>query len=110
MKRMNMEKILEFFSVIQSPKTRKSYKHGIKVFEEFLKKPIESLIGTEDQGRKIEQFYVYLKNKGYTQNSCRNLVNGAIQYLKFYKVPLTYRKSLGIYRTEIQQEIGNLFH
>jgi integrase len=98
---MNMEKMEEFLSTIQSPLTRKSYIAGIRIFETYLNKPIESLIGTEDQGRTIEKFYVHLKNKGYTQNSCRNLVNGAIQFLKFYKVPLTYKKSLGIYRTEL---------
>jgi integrase len=98
---MDMEKIAEFLSTIQSPLTRKSYVAGIRILETYLNKPIESLIGTEDQGRTIEKFYVHLKNKGYTQNSCRNLVNGVIQFLKFFKVPVTYKKSLGIYRTEL---------
>jgi integrase len=98
---MDMEKMEEFLSTIQSPLTRESYIAGIRIFETYLNKPIESLLGTEDQGRTIEKFYVYLKNKGYAQNSCRNLVNGIIQSLKFYKVSLTYKKSLGIYRTEL---------
>lgn len=98
---MDMAKMEDFLSGIPSPQTRKSYKNGIRKFEEFHKKPIESLIKSEDAGRTVEKFYVYLRDKGFTQNSCRNIVNGAIQFLKYFDTTVKYRKSLGIYRTEV---------
>lgn len=96
-----MSKLKDFLEGMPSPSTRKSYKNGIKKFEEYLGYPIEDLIKSPEAGKKIEKFYVWLKGKGYTQNSCRNIVNGAIQFLKYFDTTVKYRKSIGIYRTEI---------
>ena len=98
---MEMTKLTDFLEGIPSKATRKSYKNGIRKFEEFLGYPIEKLIGSSNAGKQIEKFYVWLKEKGYTQNSCRNIVNGPIQFLKFFDTQVKYRRSLGIYRTEI---------
>lgn len=96
---MDMGKIEDWLSAIPSKYTRKSYKHGILKFEEFYQKGIESLIKSEDAGRTIEKYYAWLKEKGYVQNSCRNLVNAPIQFLKYFHTTVEYRKKLGIYRS-----------
>lgn len=98
---MDMAKLDDFLATIQSPSTRKSYRNGIMKLEEFLGKPIETLIGSSDAGKTVEKFFVWLKNKGHTQNTARNLVNGGIQYLKYFDTQVKYRKSLGIYKTEL---------
>lgn len=74
---MDITRIDDWLSVIPSPYTRKSYKAGIKIFEEFYGRGIETLIckSGEETGRVIEEFYVWLKDKGRGQNTCRNLVN-----------------------------------
>lgn len=95
-----MVKIEDWLSAIPSKYTRKSYKAGIKKFEEFYGQGIENLIGKsgEETGRVIEKFYVWLREK-HGQNTCRNLVNSPIQFLKYFGTEPKYRKSLGIYRT-----------
>ena len=98
---MDMAKLDDFMATIQSSSTRKSYKNGIRKSEEFLGKPIETLIGSPDAGKTVEKFFVWLKNKGHTQNTARNLVNGGIQYLKYFDTQVKYRKSLGMYKTEM---------
>jgi integrase len=98
---MDMAKIDDWLSTIISDQTRKSYKSGIRRFEEFYKKPIETLIGSENAGRVIEKFFVWLKNKGRSQNTCRTTVNAPIQFLKYFNTPVRYRRSLGIYKTTL---------
>jgi len=41
---MDMAKLEGFLSTIPSPQTRKSYRNGIRKFEEFYEQPIETLI------------------------------------------------------------------
>jgi site-specific recombinase XerD len=96
---MDMTKVQDWLSTIPSKHTRKNYVAGIKKFETFYEKPVESLIGSEDAGRIIEKFYVWLKEKGHPQNTCRNLVNAPIQFLKYFNTPVKYRRNLGMYRT-----------
>jgi site-specific recombinase XerD len=96
-----MGKMEDFLSTIQSPQTRKSYTNGIRKFEEFLKRPIEKVLGSADAGKSVEKFFVWLKSNSYTQNSARNMTNGPIQFLKYFDTQVKYRKSLGIYKTEI---------
>jgi len=96
---MDMGKVEDWLSAIPSKYTRKSYKHGILKFEEFHGKGIETLIKSEDAGRTIEKYYAWLREKGYLQNSCRNLVNSPIQFLKYFHTTVEYRKKLGIYRS-----------
>jgi hypothetical protein len=65
----DMAKIEDWLGPIPSKQTRKTYRNGIKKFEEFYGKPIETLIGSNDAGKTIEKFYVWLKQK-HPQNTC----------------------------------------
>jgi hypothetical protein len=95
------EKVNDWLSAVPSPQTQKTYEAGIKKFEEFYGQGIETLIGKsgEETGHTIEKFYVWLKEKGHGQNTCRNLINSPIQFLKYFGTEPKYRKSLGMYRT-----------
>ena len=90
--------VKDFLESLASPKTRKSYAHGLKVFEEFYGKPAKALLKVKDSGKVIEKFYVWCL-KRYLQNSCRAVVNPIIQYCKYNGVEPKIRKSLRIYRT-----------
>lgn len=98
---MDMAELEDWLSAIPSKYTRKTYKSGIRKFEQFYEKPIEDLLSLSDEetGHIIEKFYVWLKEKGHGQNTCRNLINSPIQYLKYFGKNPKYRKSLGMYRT-----------
>jgi len=98
---MDMTKIEDWLETIPSQATRKSYINGVKSFEKFHKEGIKSLIKSENAGRTVEKFYVWLKGKGYSQNSSRVKTNAVIQFLKYFDTTVKYRKSLGIYRSEI---------
>jgi integrase len=98
---MDMARIDDWLSAIPSKYTRKTYKSGIKKFEEFYRKPIEDLfiLSDEETGHIIEKFYAWLKDKGHGQNTCRNLINSPLQYLKYFGKNPKYRKSIGMHRT-----------
>lgn len=96
-----MGKLEDWLSTLPSPQTRKNYRNGIKKFEQFFGKGIETLIGSQDAGVIIERYFAWLKNKGHPQNTRRNLVNSAIQFLKFHKTQVDYNKHLGMYKTVI---------
>jgi integrase len=98
---MDMAKVEDWLEGIPSPQTRKSYKNGLKKFEEYYGKGIETLIGSEDAGKTVEKFYVWMKDKGHPQNTCRNMTNAPIQFLKYFGTPVKYRKNLGIYNTTL---------
>jgi len=55
---------------------------------------------TQSLGHIIEKFYSHLK-QNHPQNTCRNLVNCPIQYLKYFGKNPKYKKSLGIYTTTL---------
>jgi hypothetical protein len=44
----DMAKMEDWLGTIPSPQTRKNYRNGIRRFEEFYKKPIESLLEFSD--------------------------------------------------------------
>lgn len=98
---MDMGKVEDWLSAVPSKYTRKTYKAGIRKFEEFYQQGIETLIGKspEETGHVIDKFYIWLKDRGHGQNTCRNLVNSPIQFLKFFRTDPKYKRSLGIYRT-----------
>jgi len=98
---LDMAKVKDWLEGIPSPHTRKSYKNGIKKFEEFYGKGIETLIGSKDAGRVIEKYYAWLKDRGHPQNSCRNYINAPIQFLRYFDTEVKYRKSLGMYKTVV---------
>ena len=96
---MDMKLVDDWLSGIPSKYTRKSYKSGIKKFEnEYYHKPIETLIKSPDTGKVVEQFYCWLRER-HGQNTCRNVVNSVIQFLKFHGTEVKYRKALQIYKT-----------
>jgi integrase len=96
-----MGKMNDWLETIPSPQTRKSYRYGIRKFEEYYGKGVETLIGSENAGKTVEKFYVWLKDKGHPQNTCRNLTNAPIQFLKYFGTPVKYRRNLGIYNTTL---------
>jgi hypothetical protein len=51
-----MSKVKDWLEGIPSPNTRKSYRNGIEKFEQFYREGIETLIGSEDAGKKINEF------------------------------------------------------
>jgi integrase len=96
---MDMKLVEEWLSGIPSKYTRKNYMSGIKKFEnEYYHKPIETLIKSPEAGREIERFYCWLKER-HGQNTCRNVVNAVIQFLKFHGTEVKYRRALQIYKT-----------
>ena len=96
---MDMKLVEEWLSGIPSKYTRKSYMSGIKKFEnEYYHKPIETLIKSPDAGREIERFYCWLRER-HGQNTCRNVTNSVIQFLKYHGTEVKYRRALQIYKT-----------
>ena len=98
---MNMAKVEDWLEGIPSPQTRKNYKNGLKKFEEYYGKGVETLIGSDEAGKTVEKFFVWLKDRGHPQNTCRNMTNSPIQFLKYFGTPVKYRKNLGIYTTTL---------
>ena len=99
---MDMTKVKDWLAGIPSKSTRKSYINGVKTFEEFYGRGIETLIDDKKAGRIIEKFFVWMKEeKKLSQNTARVKANSVIQFLKYFDTPVKYRKSIGIYRTEI---------
>lgn len=98
---MNMAQVEEWLAGIPAEQTRKSYKNSIRKFEEWLGKPIESLLGNPDEATKaVERFFCYLKEK-FCQNTARNQTNGVIQYFKAHKTEVKPRRALNIYHTVV---------
>lgn len=95
---MNMELAEAWLSVIPSKYTKKCYKSGIKKFESWYGKPVETLIKSPEATRTVEQFYCHLKEV-HNQNTARNQTNAVIQFLKFHGTEIKLRRALGVYRT-----------
>jgi hypothetical protein len=89
-----MARIDDWLSAIPSKYTRRIYKIGIKKFEEFYRKPIEDVLNLSDEetGHIIEKFYAWLEDRGHGQNTCRNLINSPLEYLKHFGKNPNYRK------------------
>lgn len=96
---ISMGKVEDFLETIPSKHTRKNYVNGIKKFEQWYGESITKLIKNSDATKTVEKFYVALKQK-HPQNTCRNVTNAAIQFLKYFGTEVKPRKALGIYRTE----------
>lgn len=89
----------DFLETISSKYTRKNYVSGIKKFEGWYGDSITKLIKSPDANKTIEKFFVAMKQK-HPQNTCRNVTNASVQFLKYFGTELKLRKSLGVYRTE----------
>ena len=96
---ITMTKIEDWLETIPSKNTRKNYVNGISKFETWYEDSITKLIKSPDATKMVEKFYVYLKQR-HPQNTCRNVTNAVIQFLKYHGTDVRPRKALGIYRTE----------
>jgi hypothetical protein len=101
-------KIEDFLEVIPSKYTRKNYKNGIKKFEKWYGSSITRLIKSPDATRKIEKFFVAMKQK-HPQNTCRNVTNAPIQFLKYFGTDVRPRRDLGLNSYGLSEEIYNLY-
>jgi len=92
----------DWLDEIPSPQTRKSYRAGIKRFEKYYQKPIEELLEQSDEqlGHQINKFYTHLK-QSHPQNTCRNITNSVLQYLRFYGKNPRYNRNIGIFNTTL---------
>jgi integrase len=68
-------------------------------FEEWYGDSITKLVKSPDATKTIEKFFVAMKQK-HPQNTCRNVTNAPVQFLKYFGTEVKLRKSLGVYRTE----------
>jgi site-specific recombinase XerD len=95
-------KMQDWLGEIPSPQTRKTYRNGIKKFEEWTQRPIEDLLNQTDEelGHVINKFYTHLK-QSHPQNSCRNITNSVLQYFKFYDKNPKYKKNIGMFATTL---------
>lgn len=100
---ISMGKVEDFLETIPSKHTRKNYINGIKKFETWYGDSITKLIKNPDATKTVEKFYVALKQK-HPQNTCRNITNAVIQFLKYFGTDVKPRKALGIYRTEVSTD------
>jgi site-specific recombinase XerD len=96
---VTMGQLEDFLETIASKYTRKNYVNGIKKFEEWYGDSITKLVKSPEATKTVEKFYVALKQK-HPQNTCRNVTNSAIQFLKYFGTDVRPRRALGIYRTE----------
>lgn len=97
---ITMGRVEDFLETIPSKHTRKNYVNGIKKFEKWYGDSITELIKNPEATKTVEKFYVALKQK-HPQNTCRNVTNAVIQFLKYFGTDIRPRKALGIYRTEV---------
>ena len=100
---VTMGKVEDFLETIPSKHTRKNYVNGIRKFEKFYGNSIATLIKNPDATKTVEKFYAALKQK-HPQNTCRNLTNAVIQFLKYFDTDVRPRRALGIYRTEVSTD------
>ncbi|MEM2112112.1 MAG: site-specific integrase, partial [Candidatus Bathyarchaeia archaeon] len=98
-----MGKVEDWLETIPSKHTRKNYVNGIKKFEAWFGDSVVKLIGNPEAKKTVEKFYVALKQK-HPQNTCRNVTNAVIQFLKYFGTDAKPRKALGVYRTEVSTD------
>jgi integrase len=96
---VTMGHLEDFLETIASKYTRKNYVYGIKKFEEWYGNSITKLVKFPDATKTVEKFFVALKQK-HPHNTCRNVTNAPIQFLKYFGTDVRPRRALGIYRTE----------
>ena len=100
---LTLGKVEDFLETIPSKHTRKNYVNGLKKFEQWYGDSITKLVKSPEATKTIEKFYVAMKQNN-PQNTCRNVVNSAIQFLKYFGTDVRPRKALGIYRTEVSTD------
>jgi len=94
--------------------TRKSYRTGLRKFEEYFGKSIDEVLKLREQDlvsdnihqkrrfeKEIEKFHQSLLEKGYGVNTARTMTLGIIQIFRFYDMPIRRRYGSKISKTII---------
>jgi len=97
-----------------SKNTRKSYKTGLRKFEQYFGKSVKEILKLREQDlnsndihqkrrfeKEIEKFHQSLLDKGYGVNTARTMTLGIIQIFRFYDMPIRKRYGSKISRTVI---------
>lgn len=97
-----------------SKNTRKSYKTGLRKFEQYFGKSVDEILKLREQDlgsddmhqrrrceKEIEKFHQSLLDKGYRVNTARTMTLGIIQIFRFYDMPIKKRYGSKISRTVI---------
>lgn len=92
---ITLGKVEDWLETVVSKNTRKNYVNGTKKFEEWYGKSITTLIKSPEASKTVEKFFVHLK-KSHPQNTCRNITNSVIQFLKYFNTDVRPRKALQI--------------
>jgi len=84
--------------------TRKSYKAGLRKFEQYFGKSVDEILKLREQDlnsknthqkrrfeREIEKFRQSLLDKGYSINNAQKTILGIIQMFRFYGMPIERR-------------------
>ena len=108
------EKFLDYIKQAKSKNTLRSYKVGLRLFEEFYSKSCDEALkerrGDVSSGdfernrrfaREIEKFHSWMIKEGYTINSARANTIGIRQLFKFYGMPITLEPQSSVSRTVI---------
>ena len=109
-----MEMKEEDFLQSLSKNTRKSYKTGLRKFEQYFGKSVDEILKLREQDlssddihqrrrfeKEIEKFHQSLLDKGYSINTARTMTLGIIQIFRFYDMPIKKRYGSKISRTVI---------
>jgi len=97
-----------------SKNTRKSYKTGLRKFEQYFGKAVDEILKLREQDlgsddihqrrrfeKEIEKFHQSLLDKGYGVNTARTMTLGIIQIFRFYDMPIKRRHGSKISKTVI---------
>ncbi len=109
-----MEMKEEDFLQSLSKNTRKSYKAGLRKFEQYFGKSVKEILKLREQDlnsndihqkrrfeKEIEKFHQSLLDKGYGVNTARTMTLGIIQIFRFYDMPIKKRYGSKISKTVI---------
>lgn len=109
-----MEMKEEDFLQSLSKNTRKSYRTGLRKFEQYFGKPIEEILRIREKNlasddihqkrkfeKELERFHQSLLDTGYSVNTARTMTLGIIQIFRFYDMPIKKRYGSKISRTVI---------
>lgn len=108
-----------FLDSVQNPHTKKEYRYGIKKFcewfgksaeeilelrkEDLTQKAEENLIDYRNRAarfeKEIEKFHSYLKDQGFSINTCRNWTLGIRQLFRYYEMPVKIRNGSKVAQT-----------
>lgn len=108
------EKFLDYIKEAKSKNTLKSYKVGLRLFEEYYGKTCDEALSERREdiangdfvknrrfAREIEKFHSAMIKQGYTINSARANTIGIRQLFRFYGMPVTLEPQSGVTQTVV---------